>query len=1474
MRKYFIVINFFVVFLYLSLISFAQPVVSFTPSQNNVCAPVSIQFTNTTTGCTGNATYYWQAGTGDVSTNQHPTFYYSNGGNYNVSLTVNCDGFEVTETIQIVVYNQPTANFVDNELQGCVPFSTNFTNSSTQGDAPITSYQWYFGDGNGSDIQNPSHTYQTSGNFNVSLIVTDANGCTSQYTKNAMISVANPPQISFYANNTNACFPPLGVTFYPTINTSFGLSSTQTWNFGDGSPTQNFPGNTTSVNYTYNTLGLFSVSLTVEDSYGCSNTLVLNDYIRITDPEPLYSVVGGSTACLGSPVNFVNETTYSCSWNFGDGTPSSTLSTPTHVYSSPGNFNVTFTIDPGGPCQTSTTFNIFVEQVTASFTTSPQNLYSCSVPFTVNFINQSSSNATGFFYVFQDGGSSNQPNPSHTFTSPGVYQPALTVTTNNNCSHTFIGPTITINVPNVSFTADTLEGCEPLPVNFTYNGTTPVGNITNFNWNFGNGQTNPSGGPNASSTYNSGEYTVSLSITDNNGCQNSYQMNLTVGSHFNPTFDVVTYMDHFPLPSHYLCPQDTVELYLAEWNNPNVEFNWWIDSTDNNANQEYQIWTFDRDTGWITVHMISNFNGCRDTLLWDSVYIYGPIIQSISKTTDCDNPLNFVFTLNQIEADYWDWYIYSISGTTINYLAQITNSTQETLPYTFPMQSTYWVKVVAYNNSSGCEFKDSIQVNISSPMAIFSILQPNQCINTDVAFFGGTSQNATQYYWDWGDGTNSGWINTPVTTHAWNQVGYFTVTLTVRDGNGCENSMSRVIHILGPAIDISYSNTIGCNSLSVDFEALITTDDPVAWIMWEFGDGSTGFGANVTHNYTSPGVYSVKITVTTVAGCQDIRIYQDLIVVSSVSVSFSSPNPIACVGENVNFVSSANGSNNNYYWDFGDGSIISGNSFSTVDHAYNSGGYYDIYLKVTNEYGCESEVLLSNYVQIQQVSANFSLLQNYYDCYPVQPEIVVNNTVIPAGTQLNYQWIMGTNDTINIENPAYLYTIPGSFTIVLNVSTNYGCSATHSENIVINGPYAEALISDTTACVGQEITFQIVNQSNVESFIWVVGGGYSYNSAYFTHSYDLVPPLGYYPVNLSLTSGGCNVSFVYNIWIFDVTAGILITDEQSNIFTENGACAPVTALLTSNSINDVYRYWYINNNPIGTGLSQEQYTFTNTTQNDLVYNVSLKVEDQNGCTDSISTTFIAYPKPLVDISNDTLICRGDAISLFATGGTSYQWTPNQNISSVNSQTPIVNPVENTWYFVEVRNNRNCLSTDSVHITVQQEPQIIISPEADTIMIGDTVFLLLNADQENLSFTWTPQYNISCTDCPQPYFYPLESTRYNLLVQDSAACFRHNYYVDIIVFEEYSLDVPGAFTPLGAEPNRVVYVRGLGIKRLIQFRIYNRWGEEVFFTDDINKGWDGYYKGQLQNIDNYGYYVEAEMFNGTIQTKKGVILLMK
>jgi len=246
----------------------------------------------------------------------------------------------------------------------------------------------------------------------------------------------------------------------------------------------------------------------------------------------------------------------------------------------------------------------------------------------------------------------------------------------------------------------------------------------------------------------------------------------------------------------------------------------------------------------------------------------------------------------------------------------------------------------------------------------------------------------------------------------------------------------------------------------------------------------------------------------------------------------------------------------------------------------------------------------------------------------------------------------------------------------------------------------------------------------------------------------------------------------------------------------------------------------------------------------------------------------------VTIQSDTIICYGDEFGIYATGGTSYNWTPNVAITDVNSATPAVSPTENTMYYVQVFNDHLCQVVDSVNIIVMQEPNITLTPEIDSIMIGDTVFSNLLADQENLTYVWTPQTSISCFECPMPYFFPEEDMRYNLTVEDSLKCFRHNYYVDIVVREEYSLDVPMAFTPLGNPENRIVYVKGFGIKNLLQFRIFNRWGEEVFYTDDINQGWDGFYKGQIQNIDNYSYYVEAEMYDGSVRTKKGYIMLMR
>ncbi|PLX09816.1 MAG: hypothetical protein C0596_00600 [Marinilabiliales bacterium] len=96
-------------FVLFASISFAQPVVSFDASAIEACAPAEITFTNTTTGCTGAATYYWLDGSGDNSNNENPTFYYNSGGTYTVSLEVTCDGFTESNTMEITIYDPPSA---------------------------------------------------------------------------------------------------------------------------------------------------------------------------------------------------------------------------------------------------------------------------------------------------------------------------------------------------------------------------------------------------------------------------------------------------------------------------------------------------------------------------------------------------------------------------------------------------------------------------------------------------------------------------------------------------------------------------------------------------------------------------------------------------------------------------------------------------------------------------------------------------------------------------------------------------------------------------------------------------------------------------------------------------------------------------------------------------------------------------------------------------------------------------------------------------------------------------------------------------------------------------------------------------------------------------------------------------------------------------------------------------------------------
>jgi len=122
--------------------------------------------------------------------------------------------------------------------------------------------------------------------------------------------------------------------------------------------------------------------------------------------------------------------------------------------------------------------------------------------------------------------------------------------------------------------------------------------------------------------------------------------------------------------------------------------------------------------------------------------------------------------------------------------------------------------------------------------------------------------------------------------------------------------------------------------------------------------------------------------------------------------------------------------------------------------------------------------------------------------------------------------------------------------------------------------------------------------------------------------------------------------------------------------------------------------------------------------------------------------------------------------------------------------------------------------------------------------------------------------------------PLTETSYSLYAEDVFGCSNATYEFDIHIYPETFIDLPTTFTPNGDGVNDIIYVKGWGIRELKSFMIYNRWGELVFETSDIDVGWNGIYKGILQNNDIYVYKVRATNWSDKELTKEGHINLMR
>lgn len=227
------------------------------------------------------------------------------------------------------------ADFDVNPAVGCsTPHTVFFTDQSTFPDT----WHWDFGDGSISTAQNPIYSYTTTGDFIVTLTITDTViGCLDVFTQMVSVEISNA---NFSASPTFGCGP-LTVNFSDLSTTA----ATYSWDFGDGSPLNN----TQHPTHSYDTPGTYNVSLTITTFNGCMDNITLTNYIQVIGPDVDFSSsIAGQTCGTPLAVNFTDNTLagspiVSWSWDFGDGNTSS-VQHPSTVYNSTGSYDVSLTV--------------------------------------------------------------------------------------------------------------------------------------------------------------------------------------------------------------------------------------------------------------------------------------------------------------------------------------------------------------------------------------------------------------------------------------------------------------------------------------------------------------------------------------------------------------------------------------------------------------------------------------------------------------------------------------------------------------------------------------------------------------------------------------------------------------------------------------------------------------------------------------------------------------------------------------------------------------------------------------------------------------------------------------------------------------------------------------------------------------------------------------------------------------------------
>jgi len=921
--------------------------------------------------------------------------------------------------------------------------------------------------------------------------------------------------------------------------------------------------------------------------------------------------------------------------------------------------------------------------------------------------------------------------------------------------------------------------------------------------------------------------------------------------------------------------------------------------------------------------------GCHDQFVGklDSVYVKGPIVD-LEASHSCGDGNNYSIALTKnIASTEFNWYI---NGKLIDSLKDVASYT-----YAFKELGDYTIAVEAYNENTGCFYNNQLKspLQVRKLNVVYEPPVRGFCINDTLVILKNHLSNTTTG--DDSDLLDFSWrLRYPTYNEGHeDSVGYivedslffteygdYYVWLKTRDLNGCEDSTINYFRVYQPEAQFEFTNISGCLPLDVTLKNTTNEASPdtaIASFQWFLADTLYSTDREISFSYESENTANVKLKVVNIVGCIDSISYDSLItpIVPSNKIEALFPRVCKGVDADVPFEFEALQNVDMAHWNFNNGDIefdITDPNFTMNLKAYDEGTYpvtFNSFI-YTDTDTCSNDTTIDITIKNIEVGIISEIGDIYNGC--TQAEFIFNNkTDYSDDDNILYYWYIKDPDEDNNDDLNSTDKIPyehlgygeGEYIARLKIKTDYfGCETQEDTLVKFIGKISPKIDIKDTVCIGQDVAMNVLQDADILKlwgFEWDFGDGSKYDTVNMNtvHAYESAKFSNAYQVFLSpsdrkyLSCIDASAKVSDTVYLYEIEADFIFTDKPED--NEFGGCQPLQIPVTNTSIGALTQTWDYGDGRTQSVENVDTIVFEDAGEYDLVLSIQ-----GNECTDAISKHISVYPKPSIDLQIEShLVCRDSSRVLHLNGdnGLEIVWSPQDYMDLTDIQNPVITPEKDIMYSVYAKETvHNCDISDSIAVTVRQKPHYLGAPEnwlvrlpiydtleniTPNILYINEVYNVNNDSISGVSYAWTALdgeegEGLSCTNCASPDITITRDMTYQLLMVDSDSCFAIDTVIAFVLGLDSRIKVTSAFTPNGDDVNDRAYARGWGIKEFISLKIYNRWGQLMFETEDFYEGWDGKYKGNPQNADTYTYIAKAIDHRGEEIIEKGYVTLLR